>query len=68
MVVSWWIVAFLLFCFFAILLTHGDSGTCISSARRQKGLTGFCFKYIDRPFCLQTNDLNIAMNIVIGER
>ena len=23
-----------------------------SSAWRQKGLTGYCFKYIDRPFCL----------------
>ena len=20
------------------------------------GLTGYCFKYIDRPFCLRTND------------
>ena len=26
------------------------------SARRQKGLTGYCFKYIDRPFCLQTDE------------
>ena len=25
------------------------------SARRQKGLTGYCFKYIDRPFCLRTD-------------
>ena len=24
----------------------------ISAAWRQKGLTGYCFKYIDRPFCL----------------
>ena len=24
-----------------------------SSVWRQKGLTGYCFKYIDRPFCLQ---------------
>ena len=27
-----------------------------SSVWRQKGLTGYCFKYTDRPFCLQTND------------
>ena len=27
------------------------------SARRQKGLTGYCFKYIDRPFCLWTDNL-----------
>ena len=25
-----------------------------SSAQRQKGLSGYCFKYVDRPFCLQT--------------
>ena len=29
------------------------------SAHRQKGLTGYCFKYIDRPFCLQTDDVTI---------
>ena len=29
----------------------------ISSARWQKGLTGYCFKYIDRPFCPWTDDL-----------
>ena len=23
----------------------------------QKGLTGYCCKYIDRPFCLQTDEL-----------
>ena len=28
-----------------------------SSAGRQKGLTGYCFKFIDRPFCLETDDL-----------
>ena len=28
----------------------------ISSVRRQKGLTGYCFTYIDRPFCLRTDD------------
>ena len=33
-------------------------GLDTSSARRQKGLTGYCFKYIDRPFCLQANDLH----------
>ena len=27
----------------------------ILSARRQKGLTEYCFKYIDRPFCLRTD-------------
>ena len=29
----------------------------ISSAWIQKGLTGYCFKYIDRPLSLQTDDL-----------
>ena len=29
--------------------------TISSSAGRQKGLTGYCFKYIERPFCLQTD-------------
>ena len=29
----------------------------ISLVQRQKGLTGYCFKYIDRPFCLQTDDV-----------
>ena len=28
----------------------------ILSVQRQKGLTGYCFKYIDRPFCLHTDD------------
>ena len=28
-----------------------------SSVRRQKGLTCYCFKYIDRPVCLQTDAL-----------
>ena len=31
--------------------------SCISSGQRQKSLTGYCFEYIDRPFCLQTDDL-----------
>ena len=25
---------------------------------RQKGLTGYCFKYIDRPFCLQSDEVH----------
>ena len=29
----------------------------ISSAQRQKGLTGYCFKYIHIPFCHRTNDM-----------
>ena len=29
-----------------------------SSAQRQKGLTGYCVKYIDRPFCLGTDALH----------
>ena len=29
----------------------------IPSAQWQKGLTGYCFKYIDRSFCRQTNDM-----------
>ena len=28
-----------------------------SPAGSQKGLAGYCFKYIDRPFCLRTNEL-----------
>ena len=28
-----------------------------SSAQWQKGLTGYCFKYVDWPFCLQTDVL-----------
>ena len=31
----------------------------ISSPWRQKDLTGYCFNYIDKPFCLRTDDLNI---------
>ena len=30
------------------------------SVWRQKGLTGYCFKYIDRPFCLRADDLMIS--------
>ena len=32
-----------------------------SSARRQKGLTCYRFKYIDRPFCLQANELFLGV-------
>ena len=28
-----------------------------SLVRRQKGLTGYCFKYIDRPFCLPSDEM-----------
>ena len=28
----------------------------ITSAQRQKGLPSYCFKYIDRPFCLQADN------------
>ena len=28
-----------------------------SSARRQKGLTSYCFKYVDGPFCLRTDNM-----------
>ena len=31
-----------------------------SSAWRQKGLTGYCFKYIDRPFCLRTGGMTLS--------
>ena len=27
----------------------------------QKGLTGYCFKYIDRPFCLQADELPLRV-------
>ena len=30
---------------------------CFSSAGRQKGLTFYCFKYIEKPFCLHTDAL-----------
>ena len=33
---------------------------CQSSVRRQKGLTGYCFKYIGRPFCLQTDAVSLS--------
>ena len=32
----------------------------ISFVRRQKGLTGYCFKYTDRPFCLRASDMLIG--------
>ena len=28
-----------------------------TSVRRQKGLTAYCYKYIDRPFCLRTDKM-----------
>ena len=30
------------------------------SARRQNGLTGYCFKYKDRLLCLQTNEIRVC--------
>ena len=36
---------------------------CNSLARRQKGLTGYCFKYIDRPFCLRTDELYLPFEL-----
>ena len=39
------------------ILDYLTVDTCISSAWRQKGITGYCFKYIDRPFCLRTDVL-----------
>ena len=30
------------------------------SVQRQKGLTGYCFKYTDRPFCLRTDEMQWA--------
>ena len=33
-----------------------------SSAWRQKGLTGYWFKHIDRPFCLQADEVNYMIN------
>ena len=35
-----------------------------SSAGRQKGLTGYCFKCIDRPFCLQTDDIYYSSSLL----
>ena len=40
----------------------------VSSTRRQKVLTGYCFKYIDRPFCLRTDGLCHACFITITLR
>ena len=33
-------------------VNNGSECNVMSSARRQKGLTGYCFKDIGRPFCL----------------
>ena len=35
------------------------------SAWRQKGITGYCVKCIDRPFCLRTDDMLIEMRIIL---
>ena len=40
-------------------LTHIHTNT--SSAWRQKDLTGYCFNYIDRPFCLRTDDMELCV-------
>ena len=32
------------------------SSLCMTSVWRQKGVTDYCFKYKDRPFCLQADD------------
>ena len=39
-----------------LTLYCSNRGSCeyTPSAWRQEGLTGYCFKYIDRPFCLWT--------------
>ena len=43
-----------------------SSKKIISSVSRQKGLTGYCFKYIDRPFCLKAYNMHsLHENIVI---
>ena len=39
-------------------------GKHMSSAWRQKGLTGYCFKYIDRPFCLRTDDFVVVDQLI----
>ena len=39
-----------------LMMYYGLSKINMSSARRQKVLTGYCFKYVDRPFCLRTDD------------
>ena len=38
-----------------------------SSVRRQKDLTGYCFKYIDRPYCLRTDDMYHKLTVVTLE-
>ena len=39
------------------ILSVRSNDSCISSAWRQMGLTGYCFKFIDRPFCIQGDNL-----------
>ena len=41
----------------ACMYIYNDNTKHNSSAQRQKSLTGYCFKNIDRPFCLQTDEL-----------
>ena len=43
----------------------GDKGKSkmLTSVWRQKGLTGYCFKYTDRPFCLRTDALELSILI-----
>ena len=45
---------------FYMLEVSGIICKCISSLWRQKGLTGYCFKYIDRPFRLRNDDFPSA--------
>ena len=42
---------------FSWRVSHENYQVGRPSVRRQKGLTGYSFKYIDRPFCLQTDDI-----------
>ena len=37
-----------------------------SSAWRQRGLTGHCFKYIDRPICLQIDEMHFGITQMGG--
>ena len=43
------------------VLTHWAIQDFLSSARRQKGLTSYYFKYVDRPFCLRTDALPLLL-------
>ena len=37
----------------------------ILSVWKQKGLIGYCFKYIDKPFCLRANDMQVCYSKVL---